>query len=117
MCKFRKILHLCVALNGSISRSRVALPSSTKPSVLSLPLPSRVAKTVWTHWDSFQRFGLEDRQAGRPPYLSFEYLDTVVAYAFAQFHAHERVPIEFRADSVPIPVSRTGMRITLIGWI
>jgi hypothetical protein len=25
------------------------------------------AKRVWTYWDCFQCFGLEDRQAGRPP--------------------------------------------------
>jgi hypothetical protein len=47
------------------------------------------AKTVWTHWDMFHRLDLEDRQAGRPPYRSSEHMETVIAYAFAQFHARE----------------------------
>jgi hypothetical protein len=47
------------------------------------------ARRLWTHWGMFQRSGLEDGQAGRPPCVSSEHLGTFVAYKFAQFRARE----------------------------
>jgi hypothetical protein len=72
------------------------------------------AKAVWTQWDWFQRSGLEDGQAGRPPCLSSDHLDTFVACPFAQCVAVYYPLMRRRMVPMDLLKSRTKSLVPLL---
>jgi hypothetical protein len=48
-------------------------------------------KTVWKHWNSFQKFGLKMGESGRPSILSDAQVNSLVQYALERFYAMEPV--------------------------